>query len=361
MTTAASNLIFIAALAGFSGATLAWGISRLHRERWQFLAAIPRSRRSDGSWRCVNITYYGALTAFACVCAVALGATLLSALGVGAAPSLFLVCALLAICVPAAKIVAVIVERNFFRFTVGGAAFSGIVCAPLVAALAGFLFREDGAGAEAFPVVPACAALAAAYAFGEGVGRLACLSYGCCYGRKIATLRSAAARKFFSALAVRFDGECKKAVYAGGCGGEALVPVQAMSAIVNTGTALASTALLASGSPRAALIFAVAGTQLWRFFSEFLRDDDRGKGKISSYQKMALVAVAWTVAAVFVFGDGGAGTPARPPVLAEGLRIFLSPATILALQALFAAVLVYTGTSRMTTSTARFSVVRSRI
>ena len=74
---------------------------------------------------------------------------------------------------------------------------------------------------------------------------------------------------------------------------------------------------------------------------------------------MALVAVAWTVAAVFVFGDGTAAT--GTPKLADGLKIFLSPATIPALQALFAAVLVYTGTSRMTTSTARFSVVRSRI
>jgi hypothetical protein len=43
--------------------------------------------------------------------------------------------------------------------------------------------------AEAFggdiPLEPALAAMPVAYAYGEGLGRLACISFGCCYGKSL--------------------------------------------------------------------------------------------------------------------------------------------------------------------------------
>ena len=42
---------------------------------------------------------------------------------------------------------------------------------------------DDGS----LPVLPTLAALAVGYAFGEGIGRLACISYGCCYGKPLRT------------------------------------------------------------------------------------------------------------------------------------------------------------------------------
>lgn len=350
------NVIFVCALAVFAGAYLAWGISRLSRAERQFLAAIPYAKRPNGSWRCVNFTYYGALTAFACTAGAALAAVLVCALGAPAGATLGIVGALLVVCIPAAKIAARIVEGNWNRFTVGGACFTGILLAPPVVWAAGTLFSQTQ-----LAVVPVCAAFAAAYALGEGLGRLACLSYGCCYGRPVSEL-SPRLRKIFAPLAVTFDGECKKAVYAGGrCAHAPLVPVQAMSAIANTALAVAATALLLAEMPRAALVTGVAGTQLWRFFSEFLRADDRGNGAISPYQKMSLVGCAWGIAAAFLFYDATAAAPAGTPDIVAGISIFRSAATLLGFQILFVAAALATGLSTMTASRARFFVRRDRI
>jgi hypothetical protein len=38
------------------------------------------------------------------------------------------------------------------------------------------------------PIVPALAAVMIAYTFGEALGRLACISFGCCYGVSISKL-----------------------------------------------------------------------------------------------------------------------------------------------------------------------------
>lgn len=353
------NAIFVCALAVLAGAYLAWGISRLSRADRQFLAALPFEKRPNGAWRCVNFTYYGALTAFACTAGAALAAVLVCALGVPAAVTLGIVGALLAVCIPAAKIAARIVEGNWNRFTVGGACFTGILLSPIVVWAAGTLFPQ-----ARLEVVPVCAAFAAAYALGEGLGRLACLSYGCCYGRPISSL-AAFPRKIFEPFAVKFDGECKKAVYAGGvCAHAPLVPVQAMSAIVNTALAVAATALLLAEMPRAALITGVAGTQLWRFFSEFLRADDRGNGAISPYQKMSLIGCVWGIAAAFLFFDAPAETAesaAGTPDIIAGISIFRSAATLLGFQILFVVAALATGLSTMTASSARFFVRRNRI
>lgn len=347
------RIIFVCALAAVAGAILARGISRLSRADRQFLAAIPYARHQNGSWRCVNFTYYGALTAFACTAGAALAAVLVCALGVPALVTLGIVGALLAVCLPAAKIVARIVEGNWNRFTVGGACFAGILASPIVVWATGKILPD-----ARLEVVPVCAAFAAAYALGEGLGRLACLSYGCCYGRRLDSL-SPRLRKIFAPFAVRFDGECKKAVYAGGtCAHAPLVPVQAMSAIVNTTLAVAATALLLAEMPRAALVVGIAGTQLWRFFSEFLRADDRGSGSISPYQKMSLVGCVWGIVAAFIFFDDySTGTPD----ICAGLGIFRSAATLLGFQALFVVAALATGLSTMTASSARFFVRRDRI
>ena len=58
-------------------------------------------------------------------------------------------------------------------FTVGGASFVGIILAPLIVWM--FNVTLD----KSIPIVPFLAAVSIAYALGEGVGRLACISFGC--------------------------------------------------------------------------------------------------------------------------------------------------------------------------------------
>ena len=37
----------------------------LPRERWQFVASLPLAKNSDGSWRGLNLTFYGLFTGLA--------------------------------------------------------------------------------------------------------------------------------------------------------------------------------------------------------------------------------------------------------------------------------------------------------
>ncbi len=59
------------------------------------------------------------------------------------------------------------------------------------------------------PIIPALAAVMIAYAFGEGLGRLACISFGCCYG--VALREAHPSRDVFSiAGTLFFSGSMKK-------------------------------------------------------------------------------------------------------------------------------------------------------
>jgi hypothetical protein len=279
---------------------------------------------------------------------------LLGAVGVPLPGTVTMVVLLLAICVPASTLVARLVERKRARFTVGGATFVGLVVGPWI-----LIWSNHALGrllGFEIPVATGLAAAAIGYALGEGVGRLACVSFGCCYGKRLSGI-SPRLRRLFERYSFVFTGQTKKVAYEGGLEGEKLVPIQAMTAVLFVTTALIAAEVFLRGHHRTALGVAVAVTQGWRALSETLRADYRGGGRISAYQVMALLAIVYLVTAL-PFVPAGVGLQAD---IVAGLRVLWDPWVILFLQGLCLAIFLHTGRSVVTAATLSFHVRRDRI
>jgi len=265
-----------------------------------------------------------------------------------------LAAAMLAVCVPASRLVAVVVEKKAHTFTVGGAVFVGVLLAPwlvlLVNRLLGSMLN--------FYVPPAAtlAAFAIAYAFGEGLGRLACISFGCCYGKPLRAAHPLL-RRLFARRSFVFHGATRKISYAGGLEGTEVVPVQALTAILYVGCGLAGIALFLHASFGSSFILVMAVTQGWRVLSEMLRDDYRGGGKVSAYQVMGVVAILYGSGAILLAHDAALSAPDT----AAGLVTLWHPAPLIFLQGIWLAILRYTGLSTVTGATLSFHVHQDRI
>ncbi len=157
-------------------------------------------------------------------------------------------------------------------------------------------------------VMPILAAAAIAYALSEAIGRMACLSFGCCYGKP---LREASPRvaRLFGKFPLVFHGSTKKVAYASGLAEEPLVPVQTITAVVFTAAGLTGLGLFLAGHFRLAAIVPALATWGWRAASETLRADHRGTSRISVYQVMALIAIVYLALMITVFL---AAAPAEP-------------------------------------------------
>ena len=178
-----NNAMVTLALGSCCASLLAWGFVVLPRERWQIIAAAPLEKGEGDSWSGLNLTWYGALSATAYVVAAAVFLALMGAVGVPVLLATALTGGMLAVCVPASKLIAMAVEKKAHTFTVGGASFAGLLLLyPLILCLNKLV---GGFFTVTLPFVPSLAALAVAYAFGEGIGRLACISFGCCYGKPL--------------------------------------------------------------------------------------------------------------------------------------------------------------------------------
>ena len=133
------------------------------------------------------------------------------------------------------------------------------------------------------------------------------------------------------------------------------MPAPALSALVLSAAGLAGVPLFLDGNFRAAAALALSVAFLWRFACEFLRADDRGKGRgqgrLSAYQWMALACLVYVVSAM-----GLLSAPTRRPDIHQGLALLVSPFTMLALAAIGVVVFVYLGVSKMTTATIRLGV-----
>lgn len=162
MTT---NLIFVLILVLLHIALYTWGFRHLSEERWQFIGAIPLAKDRDGLWRGLNLTYYGLFNAFACTLAVAMVYILLAASGLNLSAIHLVVAATLLFCVPAAKLVARWVEKKAHTFSIGGAAFVGLVATPWI--LLGVNRLRALWGMAPVPILPVLAAIAIAYALGR--------------------------------------------------------------------------------------------------------------------------------------------------------------------------------------------------
>ncbi len=318
-----------------------WLFRLLPRERWQILAVIPLRRHGE-HWQGLNLTYYGLITGIAGATASALFLFLCASLGVSALLATGVLLCLLAACLPAAKLIAHRVEKNPHGFTVAGASFTGILLAP---PLLWLLNQSPLIHPESpLPVVGLLAAAATAYALGEGIGRLACLSFGCCYG-KTASLAPPWLQPICARWPHRYQGKLKKITFAGNMENVGVIPVQALSCVALTLLALLSTALFLRSHLNAALLTSLAGSQLWRLWSETLRADNRGgHQQVSVYQLMALFSCLYICTLIFVLPD----QRATAPDVRAGFEALWQAPMLLALQAVGIGMFLFTGTSTIT-------------
>lgn len=346
--------LFLITLSTFSTLYLAWGVTRLPAERWQIAAAVPLKKAGDDSWGGVNLTWYGVLTANAYLAATALALLLMGAAGISLRSILVQVVLLLLCCVPASRLVAQVVEKKPNTFTVGGAVFVGTLVAPWIVELVNRLAL--GGQGDRVPPVVALSAISIAYAFGEGFGRLACLSFGCCYGKALSNCHPRLAR-LLAPLALTFTGKTKKIAYASQLDGVKVVPIQAITYVLYCGAGVAGCILFLAGSYAASFLVTLVVTQAWRVVSELFRDDYRGAGRISAYQIMGILGILYGVVMTWLFR----GDPSPAADLASGWSLMWSPGTLLALQLLWLVIFIYTGLSRVTAATLRFHVEADKV
>ena len=349
-----NGMLPVALLALFCLVYLWWGIRFLPAERWQIAAAVPLTKDRTGSWRGLNLTWYGILSANAYVAAAAIAFSLFAAIGLPAVAGFAMLLAMLVVCVPASRLVARLVEKKRNTFTVGGAVFVGTLVAPWVT-MAGSSYLWKSLGLE-LPAAAIIAAITIGYSFGEGLGRLACLSFGCCYGKPLDAVPPFLAKLFGRSCTI-FHGKTKKASYAGSLEGVRLLPVQGMTAVIYTVCGLMGIVLFGRGQYLASFLLVLTVTQGWRVLSEFLRDDYRGGGTVSAYQVMGVIGIAygWLLLPLLK------GPTGPTPDLARGTAALWGPAPLLFLQLLWGGIFLYTGRSTVTGSTMQFHVEEHRI
>lgn len=346
--------IFTLLLACGTAGLFFWAFRTLPREDWQILACLPRRKGSDGMWKGMNLTYYGFFNAAAYLFAVAVFLIMTGSLAIPLTGTLSVVMPVLAICMPAACLVARLVEKKQHTFSVGGASFAGVLTAPWVILLVNMTL---GKWLEfRVPVLETLAALFIAYAFGEGTGRLACISFGCCYGKPLAACNPLI-RRIFRKWNFVFWGKTKKIAYADALEGQAVVPVQALTAVIYTGCGILSFYLFLKGRAPAALLITLVMTQGWRFASEFLRADYRGRGRVSAYQIMAILSIVYTIFLFFALPV----SVSAPPEIGAGLRSLWNPGIILCLGALWLCSFLYTGRSAVTGAAIHFYIRKEKI
>jgi hypothetical protein len=141
------------------------------------------------------------------------------------------------------------------HFTVAGPFFVGIFTAPaVIVALNALLLK---AGFVPLPLTPALAAIMIAYAFGEGLGRRACISFGCCYGVALPEARPVV-RRILNHWHFVFSDETKKISHASGLAGKQVVPIQAITSILYIAVGLAATWFFLRGRSSMALVLTMA-------------------------------------------------------------------------------------------------------
>jgi hypothetical protein len=332
----------------------AWAFKTLPQEQWQFIGVIPgRKNICEGFFDGVNFTWYGFFSALAYACGAALWALLMGSVGVPLSGAILASAPVLLTCAAAANLLVRVVEDKRYGFTVGGAAFVGLFAAP--ACLFALAESEPLLG-FATPLPAGLAAMAIAYVLGEGIGRLACISFGCCYGKPVDQTHGWV-RVFSERFHFVFAGDTKKISFAAGLQGVRVVPVQATTASIYALGALAGLVLFFERQYGWAVALALGSCQIWRVYSETIRADYRGESRFTAYQTMAAAGACLAIAAPAVL-PGGSGPP---PDFAAGARTLWSPAALLFLQAVWAAGFVYAGRSTQTKASLRFSVLADRV
>ncbi|MGD9948734.1 MAG: prolipoprotein diacylglyceryl transferase family protein [Desulfobulbus sp.] len=341
--------IFLSLSGLIFGLIIFLGWRYLPGERFQILASVPVARDDQGLWRGINFTWYGLLLATATIIGITYILLLCLAAGIALGPLLSLLAAIIVLCVPAARWVARLVEKKQYTFTIGGAFFCGLVTTPLI-----ILLVNVGCRLLELPTLPmqiVLAALAIGYILGEGLGRLACLSFGCCYGKRLDQCGKVLSF-LLGKIAVVFTGPTKKAVYEGHLAGIKLVPIQGITSLLYTATGLSGCHLFFQGSYRSAFLFCLLVSQIWRIVSELFRADFRGFASVSAYQKMGLAAIVYGILLCLI-----PPFPELPlPNISRGLNQLFNPLLILGLTGLWFALFLHFGRSMVTSATLSFEV-----
>jgi hypothetical protein len=318
------------------------------------IASVPLVKRADGYWVGLNLTYYGFFSATANTVGVALMVLLMASVHVPVSFVVSFIAVIIAVAVPASRLVAAIVERKRNTFTIAGAAFvATLLFPPLALGVRHVLHTRLNLEVHLLPVL---AGSAITYAIGESIGRLACISFGCCYGKPLSESHRLLQR-LFARWNFIFSGPTKKITYAHGLDGQKVIPIQAVTAVFYAGTGLAGIFFFLKGWHGAAFLLTVGVTQVWRVLSEFFRADYRGGGKVSAYQVMAFLCVAYG----FFWAAVLPSPPVPPTDLWSGLKSLFSLEVILFLQVLWVVAFLLTGRSMVTASTISFHVVKDRV
>ncbi len=333
---------------------LAWCSARLPKERWQVFAAIPIAKSSNGEWKGLNITFYGFFNGVAGAVGAASMLLMLGAINFSSTLSIVIAMTVLGIGIPASRVVARCVENKKFTFTSNGAMFVSLISLPWIISMLNKFTSQPPVAR--IPILPVMAACAVAYAYGESLGRMACISFGCCYGKRVDT-QPRFLQKIVMPFSFSFEGGTKKAAYEGGMEGIPLIPIQAITSVFCFLIALIGTWLYFHSLFATAFVVTIAATQVWRFVSESLRADYRGNGKVTAYQAMALAMIAYSFGLAVIL-------PAQTGLivsLQRGLRVLWNPAVLIFLEFLWGGVFLYYGRSKVTGSTLSFHIHTDRI
>jgi hypothetical protein len=323
-----------------------WAFRHLPSECWQIAVAIPARKQaasdSDATWPAVNITFYGVISAVAYMLAILVFVFLAGSANQPISAVAIFSMLLLLVGIPASKWVALWVE-GVPGHTIGGALF-----AVVLAVLPALWLTDFICAAISLPRADPgmlLAAAAIAYVLGEAIGRLACLSFGCCYGRSIDSA-TPLQRALYSSTATTYRGRFKKIAYASGLEGRPVIAVQSVACAALFGVFVVSFWFFWKGYIALSLIVALGLAQLWRAYSETLRADYRGREGFTLYQGMALVGIVLTLLYAWIHRVQVSATP----TFARGLDAVIRVEVILCAQALAIIILALMGRSYVTSS-----------
>ena len=332
-----------------------FSFKQLPKEKYQFFAVRPYKKSYNQSfeqWDGINYTFYGLFNSISYSFAVATALFLLGSIGLHITQIIIITVLILSLCMPSSKIFAQIVEKKRHVFSVGAASFIGIIFTPWIVYL-GNIFSQY-IWEISYSKISVLAAITIAYTFGEGIGRLACISFGCCYGKSISDINSCFHR-FISPFSMIFEGKTKKIAYESNLDGIRVIPIQAITTIIYTSWGLIALYLFLKGYYTISFILSIHITQIWRFISEFLRADYRGKGSVSVYQCMSLISCIYVIPIAYIFND--VNYFSNLPDIINGFKIIWKPEIIIFLQLIGILSFIYTGKSKVTESKVSFQVI----
>ncbi len=330
-----------------------WCFRNLPNERWQFAAILPSPNRqqTDHDWIGTNITFYGVISALAYAAATATFVFLCGSMGQPLWPTLAFICLMLAVCTPASKLIAHWVEGGNVNFTIGGATFAGALLLPIA------LFLSARIAADGFNAIALIAAAGLAFVLGEAIGRFGCLSFGCCYGRRLSDV-GPLQRALYGRTATTYRGPLKKISYVSNMENTPVVPVQSIASVVLFVLFLLGLWLFWRQNFAACALLVIWGSQSWRVYSETLRADYRGGSRVSAYQWMALATCVITTVTVLTASIGESSVA---PSSVAGWASLGRVDVLIAIQGLAAGIVWFMGRSQVTGALVNLRLYRERL